>query len=77
MGSRVIKDENFGFCIRLRADIKLSKDRNKILKLTHSDISAVFELKLHNSTFISRIEGYQELLKLMIEKYDNYYSLNS
>ena len=77
MGSRVIKDEDFGFCIRLRGNIKLSKDRHQITKLVDGDVSDIFKVKPPNRKFNSRIKGYHELLGLMNEKCDTYSGLNS
>ena len=71
MGSRVIQDENFGFCIRLRGNLKLSNDSKIIVNLAKNDVDAIFKNK---PLFNSRVEGYHELLKLMNEKYDINYS---
>ena len=67
-------DENFGFCIRLRGNLKLSNDRKRITNLAKGDLSSIFSFQPPNGAFNARLEGYHELLKLMNEKYDFYYS---
>ena len=73
-GSIVIVDENFGFCIRLRGNLKLSIGRNRIINLADGDLSSIISFKPPSGAFNSRVEGYHELLKLMNEKDDINYS---
>ena len=80
MGSRVIEDEDFGFCIRLRGNIKLSKDRSRVINLHDNDVNCIFRLKPQKSPCKARksgIDAYNELLKLMSDQYDIYYSRSS